>query len=84
MLLPSAIRRRLAEYERGSKGRGLYHRTMGELIDFRLTFDRAPVFRVIEDVSAGTVTATFDGVDRALVVHLAQFDKPAVRDLVQA
>lgn len=83
-LSPERIRELMAYNEHAARVRSLYHRVRGELIVFRLTFEAAPEFTVIEDAEAGTVTvSTGTTPPPPLVLNHADHSGPAAIDLLR-
>lgn len=88
MLTPDEIRDHLAYNERAERVRSVYHRAMGEVIIFRLTFAGAPEFTITEDTEAATVTVTLPSVSDPLILHAsddhdAQLDYDAMRAWIE-
>lgn len=82
-LSPERIRELMAYNEHAARVRSLYHRVRGELIVFRLTFEAAPEFTVLEDVEAGTVTVSTGSTPPSLVLSHADHSGPAAIDLLR-
>lgn len=70
---PERIREVMAYNEHAARVRSLYHRVRGELIVFRMTFEAAPEFTVLEDVEAGTVTVSTGTTPPPLVLNHADY-----------
>lgn len=76
MLSHEEIREQLAWNLRTARVRAVYHRAMGEVIVFRLTFDGAPEFTITEDVYAQTVTVSLPSVAEPLTLSAGEDREP--------
>lgn len=88
MLTSDEIRDRLAWNIRAARVRAVYHRAMGEVIVFRLTFDDAPAFDIVEDVDTETVALATPAAAKPLVLdasedHNRQQDYDAIRAWIE-